>query len=188
MILILDNHGQYVHRILRSLRYLSCDAEIISNSVTLTNIKKKNPTGIILSGGPYSVYDDEKKLKLNYEILGSMNVPVLGICLGHQLIAKHFGGEVRKGRSGEYAAVEIKISEKNEIFAGLEEKLVVWESHRDEVSKISKELKGLAESDICKYEAIRHKTKPVYGVQFHPEVNHTPKGLDILRNFIKICE
>jgi len=186
MIAIVDYKGQYVHRIWRSLRELGVESKIIPYSTPLSEVKALHPDGIILSGGPYSVYDDEGILG-DYLGFISFGLPVLGICLGHQILGRAFGGEVRRGESGEYAAVDIEVVEEDDLFMGLERRLVVWESHRDEVSRMPEDFVLLARSEVCAVEAMKHKTKRIYGVQFHPEVNHTPKGFDLLKNFAGVC-
>ena len=193
MILIINNRGQYVHRIWRSINYLNFESKIIPNTTNVSEIAGKKPMGIILSGGPYSVYEDEDKDKLVNcnEILKlslDSKIPVLGICLGHQVIAQFFGGEVGRGNKAEYAQIEIVIKKENDLFRNLDKKLIVWESHKDEVVKLPKDFECLASSDICKFEAMKHKRKPIYGVQFHPEVNHTPRGSEILKNFLCVCK
>ncbi|MFH1722526.1 MAG: gamma-glutamyl-gamma-aminobutyrate hydrolase family protein, partial [Candidatus Altiarchaeota archaeon] len=115
-------------------------------------------------------------------------LPILGICLGHQLIAHHFKGTVGRGESGEYAEVEIEILDPDTLFKGLPRHIKVWESHRDEVAKAPPDFTVLAKSEVCPVEAMRHKTKKIFGVQFHPEVEHTPQGSIILKNFIDLCE
>jgi len=187
MILIVNFHGQYVHRIWRSLKYLKIESEIVPNMITADEVLAKKPSGVIFSGGPYSVYKDKEKLGSHKEII-KLDLPVLGICLGHQMIADSLGGEVKEGLSGEYAAVEIDILDEDDLFIGLGSRIVVWESHKDEVASMPKDFKCLASSSICKYEAIKHKSKPIYGVQFHPEVEHTPKGPEILKNFHNTCK
>jgi len=187
MILIIDNQGQYVHRIWRTLKYLGVESEIIPNKSLISEIKNKKPDGIILSGGPYSVYSNGDKVGNCYKIL-ELDIPVLGICLGHQIIANHFNGKVQKGKSGEFAEVEIIVKDEDDIFKNLGNKLTVWESHNDEVVEISSDLKCLASSSTCEYEAIKHKTKNIYGVQFHPEVHHTVNGPEIFKNFLSVCE
>lgn len=186
MIVIVDYHGQYVHRIWRSLDYLGVESKIVSNTTSASEISKMNPEGIILSGGPYSVYSDEDRLGDYFRIL-ELDLPILGICLGHQIIAKKFGGVVKQGVSGEYAEVEITVKEENDLFKGLGDKLTVWESHRDEVVSIPNELTCLASSRVCEIEALKHTERRIYGVQFHPEVYHTPKGSEILKNFVGVC-
>jgi len=186
MIVIVDYKGQYVHRIWRSLRELGVESVIVPYSAPLGEVLAGKPSGVILSGGPYSVYDDEGVLG-DFRGFLDCGLPVLGICLGHQIIARAFGGEVRRGDSCEYAEVEVEGLEEDDVFRGLGGRLVVWESHRDEVSRLPSGFVLLARSEVCAVEAMRHKSRMVYGVQFHPEVHHTPQGFDILRNFVGIC-
>lgn len=187
MFLVVNNHGQYVHRIWRSLKYLGVEAEIIPNTVSLDELSSRAPEGVILSGGPYSVYEDAGKLGVCSELLSDASFPVLGICLGYQIIAEHFGGSVLKGETAEYAQVTCRILCEGDLFKGLPAEIPVWESHRDEVSRAPPGFTVLAESDICAVEALKHGELPIYGVQFHPEVEHTPHGMDILKNFIGVC-
>ncbi|MCX6695093.1 MAG: GMP synthase subunit A [Candidatus Altiarchaeota archaeon] len=186
MIAIVDYKGQYVHRIWRSLREIGVESKIVPYSTPLREVKDMNPEAIVLSGGPYSVYDDEGILG-DFRGFIDSGLPVLGICLGHQIIGRAFGGEVKRGESGEYAAVEIEVLEEDDLFKGVGKNLVVWESHRDEVSKLPEDFILLAKSDVCAVEAMKHKAKRIYGVQFHPEVHHTPQGFDILKNFVSVC-
>ena len=187
MIVIVDYKGQYVHRIWRSLRELGEESKIVPYTTPLKEVLALKPNAIILSGGPYSVYEDESILG-DFKGFIDCGLPVLGICLGHQIIGKAFGGEVRKGESGEYAAVEIEVVEPNDLFDGLPRKLSVWESHRDEVSRMPGDFTLLAKSEVCGVEAMKHKSKDIYGVQFHPEVHHTPDGFKILKNFVGVCK
>jgi len=185
MIIIMDNGGQYVHRIWRTLRYLGVEAKIIPNTTPLEEIKAMKPKGIIFSGGP----DIEKTGNCSaiLEHYEEFNVPILGICLGHQLIAKHFGGKVGRGEKAEYSLVEVEILKENDIFRGLPKRLKVWESHMDEVKELPEGFKLLARSETCPIEAMKHESLPIYGVQFHPEVFHTERGPDIYRNFAELC-
>ena len=185
MIVIMDNGGQYVHRIWRTLRYLGVDAKIIPNTTPLEEIKALDPKGIIFSGGP----DIEKtgNCKAILEHYDEFNVPILGICLGHQLIAKHFGGKVGRGEKAEYSLVEIEIVEENDLFKGFPRRLRVWESHMDEVKALPLGFELLARSETCPVEAMKHEKLPIYGVQFHPEVAHTERGADVYSNFARLC-
>jgi GMP synthase (glutamine-hydrolysing) len=115
-------------------------------------------------------------------------MPILGICLGLQVMAKAYGGAVRTGSAGGYAAVEIEILDEDDILKGLGPVTKVWASHADEVSKLPTDFVRLARSNICEIEAMKHKEKPLYGVQWHPEVSHTQRGNDLLRNFFHVCE
>ncbi|ODS40508.1 MAG: GMP synthase [Candidatus Altiarchaeales archaeon WOR_SM1_79] len=188
MILIINNRGQYVHRIWRSMRYLGAEADMVPGPTPVHEILGKEPDGIILSGGPYSVHMGASEIGNCYEILSRVEVPILGICLGHQIIAKFFGGEVERGERAEYAQVSIRIEKEDDLFRGMGNELLVWESHKDEVTRMPEDFERLAYSEICEFEAIKHKEKPIYGVQFHPEVYHTQHGSDILRNFLEVCE
>ncbi|WP_456472708.1 GMP synthase subunit A [Methanocaldococcus sp.] len=180
MIYIINNGGQYVHRIYRSLKYLNVESKIVPNDVSLEDLKDAN--GIILSGGP-----DINKAKNCMDIALNAEVPILGICLGHQLIALAYGGEVGRAEAEEYALTEIYVDEEDDLFKGIPNKFKAWASHKDEVKKLPKDFIILAHSDICKVEAMKHKSKPIYGVQFHPEVAHTEYGSDILKNFCRVC-
>ncbi len=186
MILILDNGGQYVHRIWRTLRYLSVEAKMIPNTTPLDGIKAMEPRGIIFSGGP----DINKtgNCEAILEHYDEFNVPILGICLGHQLIARHFGGKVGRGEKAEYSLVEVEILEEDDIFTGLPRRLRVWESHMDEVKELPSGFKLLARSETCPVEAMKHETFPIYGVQFHPEVAHTERGSEVYKNFAALAK
>jgi len=186
MILVVDYGGQYVHRIWRTLKYLGAASEIAPKTESAESLLAKSPEAFILSGGPASV-SGGTDFGPSQAILDS-GVPVLGICFGHQLIAHLFGGEVKEGEVGEYAEVEIEVLEENDLFKGLPKTLKVWASHRDEVASVPEELTILAKSSTCPAEALKHKTKPVYGVQFHPEVEHTPEGPKILKNFLEVSK
>ncbi len=185
MIVIMDNGGQYVHRIWRTLRYLGVEAKIIPNTTPLKRIGAMNPKGIIFSGGPDIGKTGNCEAILEH--YDEFNVPILGICLGHQLIARHFGGKVDRGDKAEYSLVEIEILEENDLFKGFPKKLKVWESHMDEVKGLPQGFKLLARSETCPVEAMKHENLPIYGVQFHPEVSHTERGADIYRNFARLC-
>jgi len=186
MIVIVDYGGQYVHRIWRSLRYLGAPSVITPSNKSWFEISERDPKAFILSGGPHSIHKDE--ISEAYMKVIESGKPVLGICLGHQLIAHYFGGTIKEGDVGEYAEVEIEVTDEDELFKEVSSKLKVWESHRDEVSDVPSELKVLAKSEICPIEALKHETKPIYGVQFHPEVEHTQEGPKILKNFVDIVQ
>jgi len=182
-IIVINNYGQTCHLIHRAVRDLEQEVELMKNTSSINEILAKGPDGLILSGGPTldragncSVY--VKKLDL----------PILGICLGHQVMAQAYCGTVRTGAAGGYAAIEIEIIEENDILKGFGPKTKVWASHADEVSMIPPDFIRLARSRICEVEAMKHRTKPLYGVQWHPEVSHTERGNDLLRNFFEVCE
>jgi len=180
-IYVVYNYGQYNHLIHRTLRDLGVESKLIENTTPVE--KLKDVDGLILGGGPSLDRTGNCELYVK-----ELNIPILGICLGHQLIAKVFDGEVGKGKVGEYAQVKVRIVEYNELFEGFPKEINVWASHMDEVKKMPTDFKLLAESDICKIEAMRHKVKPIYGVQWHPEVYHSEKGIELYKNFINICK
>jgi GMP synthase (glutamine-hydrolysing) len=182
-LLVINNKGQYNHRIQRTLKYLNIPCELVSNELSVEEIKDKRPIGLILGGGP-SI--EESGNSESY--ISLINIPILGICLGHQLIAKTFGGKISTASSESYAQININIINENDIFNQLGPKMEVWASHKDEVKKIPSVFETLATSNICKYEAIKHQNKPIYGIQFHPEVHHTPNGEKIFKNFYEFCK
>ncbi|MDR2830091.1 MAG: GMP synthase subunit A [Methanobrevibacter sp.] len=181
-ILVINNKGQYNHRINRNLKYLNISSELVSNKYSVDEILSKKPIGLILGGGP-SIKESGNSDKYIREI----NIPILGICLGHQLIGKVFGGSIASAESESYAKIKIDILEEDDIFRGIGSEMDVWASHKDEITSISDDFKVLASSKICRFETIKHKNRPLYGIQFHPEVHHTQNGEKIFENFHDIC-
>ncbi|GBD03902.1 GMP synthase [glutamine-hydrolyzing] [bacterium HR19] len=185
MILILDFGSQYTHLISRRIRGLGVYTEIVPFHFEIEQIKRKNPAGIILSGGPQSVYE-ENSPKVSKEIL-FLGIPVLGICYGAQLIAHILGGKVKRANVGEYGRTRIFISKDDPLFHDLPKTFNVWMSHGDIISDVPDFFEKLATTDFSPVSAFRYSN--IYGVQFHPEVFHTEYGLDIIRNFVfLICK
>ncbi len=184
-ILIVDNGGQYVHRIWRSLREIGMDSKMVKPVRVHEKLVSEKPAGIILSGGPTSVYDDD--LGLSRELL-ERDLPVLGICWGHQFIAHAMGGRVKYGDRGEYGYSMIVVDDEDIILRGMPKSFQAWVSHRDEVVELPPGFVALAHSETCRIEAMRHKNRPIFGVQFHPEVFHTHGGKTILKNFVEVCK
>jgi GMP synthase (glutamine-hydrolysing) len=182
-ILVVNNHGQYNHRIYRSLHYLKIPSEIIPNTTSIEEIKEKTPLGLILGGGP-SVERSGNSMSYVKEL----EYPILGICLGHQIIAKAFGGEIGAAGMESYAKIKIDILDENDILKGFGRSADVWASHKDEVTKAPENFRVLATSSICKVEAMKHEKRPIYGIQFHPEVHHTENGGKIFENFYETCK
>lgn len=190
-ILILDFGGQYCHLIGRRIRERGVYSEIVPPDVTPDEIKalneKSNIKGIILSGGPSSVYDSNSP-RVNPEIL-EMNIPILGLCYGHQLIAQIVKGKVEPATCKEYGTAEVNIDKPEGVLNGLSAKETVWMSHSDTVLQLPPEFEQLAHTQSCPVAAYRHKTKPIYGLQWHPEVIHTKNGEQMLNNFIfEVCK
>ncbi len=182
-IIVINNYGQTCHLIHRAVRDLGQNVEMMKNTSSIEEITAKESDGLILSGGP-----ELSRAGNSSTYIKELDLPILGICLGHQLIAKTYGGNVRTGAAGGYASVEIEILLENDILKGLGPKTNVWASHADEVSKLPPDFIRLARSHICEIEAMKHITKPLYGVQWHPEVSHTKKGNDLLMNFFEVCK
>ncbi len=182
-IVIINNFGQYNHRISRTLTYLGIENKLVSNETSLEDIKAMNPEGIILGGGP-----SIERIGNCEDIIMQMDVPILGICLGHQIIANVFGGETKSAQIESYAQINLNILKEEGIFENVGDSLKVWASHKDEVITLPEDFEILANSDKCAIEAMKHKNKEIYGIQFHPEVQHTPRGGEIFENFYKLCK
>lgn len=186
MIVIIDFGSQTTHLIGRRIKKLGVDAKIISPEETLFEIKKNKPKGIILSGGPSSVY--EKGAPTVDIKIFNLGIPILGICYGLQLTAHLLGGKVISGKK-EYGPASLKIRNlKLEIAKDLSKSFVVWMSHGDEVVRLPGGFKVIGSSDGVPFAFAENKDKKIYGLQFHPEVEHTEYGLQILKNFIDICQ
>ncbi|WP_163329405.1 glutamine-hydrolyzing GMP synthase [Desulfurobacterium thermolithotrophum] len=185
-ILILDFGSQYTQLIARRLREKHIYCEIHPFNISIEKIKEFKPKGIILSGGPASVYAPDSP-KISKEIF-ELGVPVLGICYGMQLITYLFDGEVVRAERHEYGRAELEILDSSDLFAELPEKFVVWMSHGDRVLRIPPTFEPIAKTENAPYAAIRNKEKRIFGVQFHPEVKHSQYGDKVLENFaVKIC-
>jgi GMP synthase (glutamine-hydrolysing) len=184
-ILILDFGSQYTQLIARRVRECQVYSEIHPYNLPLEKIKTLSPRGIILSGGPASVY--EKKAPLCDPAILRMGVPVLGICYGMQLIAQLLGGEVTYSDKREYGKAKLTLSREGGLFRGLGRKgsrLVVWMSHGDTVKALPPGFHAIAHSKNTPYAAIEETQRRIYGLQFHPEVVHTQGGLDLIKNFL----
>jgi GMP synthase (glutamine-hydrolysing) len=186
-VLILDFGSQYTQLIARRVRELKVYCEIHPFLLPLDQIRKFAPQGIILSGGPRSVYDRDAP-SLDPEIF-RLGTPVLGICYGIQLLNHLLGGEVAPAVSREYGAKIFTITDFTDLFHGLNPVETVWMSHGDRVEKLAPGFEVIGASDTCPVGAIRDPKRRLYGVQFHPEVKHTPRGMQILANFLfRICK
>lgn len=181
---VLDAGGQYCHLIARKIRELGVEAEVRASDTPANEFAGRH--GIVISGGPASVYDADSP-SIDPAIL-SAGIPVLGICYGLQLIAHHCGGTVQKGERGEFGLAELRTLEDSALLAGTPPGQQVWMSHRDLVTAMPEGFRRVAETASCPYSAIADPARRLYGVQFHPEVVHTPHGQRILSNFVlDIC-
>ncbi len=190
-ILVLDFGGQYCHLIARRIREKNVYSEIVAADITFTeieNLKKKfNIKGLILSGGPQSVFEADAP-RINPAILDS-GLPVLGLCYGHQLIAQLTEGIVKPAKKREFGVAYATIEKPVGVLKGLGSREKVWMSHCDTVQNLSGKYEVLAKTENCPVAAFRHKSQPVYGLQWHPEVIHTENGNKMLENFIfDICK
>ncbi|MBN1125370.1 MAG: glutamine-hydrolyzing GMP synthase [Sedimentisphaerales bacterium] len=185
-IAIIDFGSQYIQLIARRVREHKVYSEIVQPNISVAELAGHNLKGVILSGGPASVYA-ENAPRCDEKIF-ELGVPILGICYGMQIGSQILGADVKPAHSREYGRTGLHITETSDLLASLPEHTTVWMSHGDQVNDLSQDFISLARTDTCPYAAVRHRNRRFYGVQFHPEVTHTPHGLDILKNFLyDIC-
>ena len=184
-IIVLDFGSQYSHLICRRIRDFSVYAELVPYDISLKELKKLNPKGIIFSGGPSSVYDSNAPTPTK-EIF-HLQTPILGICYGHQIIVNNFGGKVKRVNK-EYGSAVLSIDDGSDIFSGVGDSIRAWMSHGDEAKLVPDNFEIIGHTENARAAAISNKQKTVYGIQFHPEVVHTENGNEILKNFVlKVC-
>lgn len=185
-LLILDFGSQYTQLIARRVREHRVYCEIHPPTLDADEIERLAPRGIVLSGGPDSVYGDGAP-QLDPKIL-QLDLPILGVCYGMQLLTHHLGGEVQAADAREYGRAEIKIERAGELFFGLDNRQTVWMSHGDRVERTPPGFDTLASTDSAPVVAMANPARRCYGIQFHPEVSHTVAGADILHNFLfRVC-
>jgi GMP synthase (glutamine-hydrolysing) len=186
-VLVLDFGGQYSQLIARRIRECGVFSELLPHDVPLDELARRSPVGIVLSGGPASVYADNAPA-LRPELL-ELAVPVLGICYGMQAMARVLGGRVERAEVGEFGRTELHVHASGRLLAGLPSEQTCWMSHRDTVFEPPPGFTALASSPASPVAALESLERRLFGIQFHPEVVHTPYGTEILRNFlIEICE
>jgi len=184
-IVVLDFGSQYSHLICRRIRDFSVYAELVPYNISLEELKKLNPKGIIFSGGPSSVYDSNAPMP-NKEIF-QLQLPILGICYGHQIIVNNFGGQVKRAKK-EYGSSILSVDNNSDILSGIGDSIRAWMSHGDEAENIPKDFEVIGHTENSQSAVITNSERTIYGIQFHPEVVHTEKGIEILKNFVlKIC-
>jgi len=185
-ILILDFGSQYTQLIARRIRELNVYSEIHPHNYPVERIINEKPRGIILSGGPMSVYD-EGALTIDKKVF-ELGIPILGICYGMQLIAKYHNGKVEAAKNREYGKVQIQILHEDELLKNIENNSIVWMSHGDYITTMPDNFSVTARTDNTPICAISNTAKKIYGIQFHPEVAHTKDGKKIIENFLfNIC-
>ena len=185
-IVVLDFGSQYSHLICRRIREFSVYAELVPYDISYEELQKLNPTGIIFSGGPSSVYNSDAPIPENR--IFDMDLPLLGICYGHQLIVNKYGGKVKRANK-EYGSSLLTIDSDKDLLNGIGESIRAWMSHGDEAEQIPFGFKVIGHTESAKAAAIASEEKSIYGIQFHPEVVHTEQGTEILKNFVlKVCK
>jgi GMP synthase (glutamine-hydrolysing) len=184
LVVVLDFGAQYSMLIARRVRECNVFCEVLPHDVSVDELKKRNIKGIIVSGGPASVY--EKDAPKADPKLWNCGIPILGICYGLQLMAKELGAEVRQEKKREYGKAQLIIDDETNIFAGLPKKIQCWMSHGDTVISLPKGFKQLAHTESTKFASVGNSSENLFGVQFHPEVVHTPQGQEIIKNFVYI--
>ena len=180
-IVVLDFGSQYSHLICRRIRDFSVYAELVPFDISLENLAKLNPKGIIFSGGPSSVYDSGAPIP--DKKIFQLNVPILGICYGHQIIVNNFGGKIKRANK-EYGSSVLTIDSNSDILNGIGDSVRAWMSHGDEAEDVPEGFEIIGHTESSRSAAIANKQKTVFGIQFHPEVVHTEKGTEILKNFV----
>ena len=187
MLVILDFGSQYSELIARRIRETQVYSEVLSYHTTAEQLRQLNPQGIILSGGPNSVYD-ESAPECDPEIW-NLNIPVLGVCYGMQLMVKQLGGAVERAERGEYGKASLTIDDPTDLLTNVEDKATMWMSHGDSVTQLPDGFEILAHTDNTPCAAIAEHARKLYGVQFHPEVVHSEGGIALIRNFVyHICD
>jgi GMP synthase (glutamine-hydrolysing) len=185
-VLVLDFGSQYAQLIARRVREQQVYCEIVRHDITADRVRQLGPKGVILSGGPASVYQTGAP-RCDPQIL-RLGVPVLGICYGMQLACEALGGQVQSSPAREYGGRDCQVVRHDHLLAGVPEQTKVWMSHGDQVESVSDDFLPLAQTATCPIAAVKHRCLPIYGVQFHPEVTHTSAGPTILRNFLNsVC-
>ena len=185
-IVVLDFGSQYTQVIARRIREANVFSSVLPYNSKLSDIRKQNPVGIVLSGGPASVFAKDSP-KPNPGIF-KLGVPILGICYGLQLMGKMLGGEVKSSDRREYGRGTLTIERKGTLFSGIPTELSVWNSHGDSLAKLPKGFRALARTENSSYAAIEDSKRKFFGLQFHPEVEHSEKGNVVIKNFLtKVC-
>ena len=181
---VIDNGGQWTHREWRMLRYLGVDTQIIENNTPLEDLRDLD--GLILSGGAARV-GLTGELGNCGEYL-SLEIPILGICAGHQFMARFYGGDAQEAPKPEFGAMEITLRDGGgKIFAGTANTQTVWESHNDEVNLVPEGFKVTASSSSCEVQGMENDLGNRFGLQFHPEVNDSEFGKEMFENFVEVC-
>lgn len=186
LVIVVDFGGQYNQLIARRVRENNVYCEIVPYTYSIDKIKQKSPDGIIFTGGPKSVYG-ENAPKISGDVF-KLGVPILGICYGHQFICSNLGGKVESAVVREYGKTKVSLDSSSPLFSGIDREQISWMSHTDVVSDAPEGFKVIGTTDECPVAAVEDSGRKIYGVQFHPEVEHTPFGKKMISNFLfNIC-
>lgn len=187
---VINVKGQYNHLIVRVLTELGAESSLVPLSTSIGELEEIGFNGLVTGGGPQSVYEENSRRELsNLErLLKENSKPPLCICVSHQLLAEALGGRTGPAKNPEYGRITVHVDEEDEILRGAGPSFTAWASHNDEVIRMPDGFERLAHSQSCKVEAMRSSNRPIYGIQFHPEVSHTTMGRTIFRNFVEIVE
>ena len=187
---VVNVRGQYNHLITRMFSEFNVKSELVPMETTIEDLQKMNINALAAGGGPQRVQEALKQGTLGNlpVLLKQVKVPLLCICVTHQLLAVVYGGEAGPAPAPEFGPIEVTVDHEDEILRGMGPTFVAWGSHNDEVTNLPSGFIRLAHSENCKVQAMKHETKPVYGVQFHPEVSHTAKGRLVFKNFLDIVK
>ena len=186
LILILDFGGQYNQLIARRVRECNVYSEVVPYNISIEKIKEKNPKGIIFTGGPASVYGEDSP-KCSEEIF-NLGIPVLGICYGMQLMAHTLGGKVTSATTREYGETNVNLDNTSPLFQGFDSSNIFLMSHTDYVQEVPSGFKKIAYTSVCPNAGMENQEKKLYGIQFHPEVNNSKNGIQVIKNFLyNVC-
>jgi len=187
---VVNVKGQYNHLITRMFSELGAKSELIPMETVIEDLQKMKADALAAGGGPQRIHEALKEHALGNlpVLLRQLDIPLLSICLSHQLLAVLYGGESAASPAPEFGPVEIIVDREDGLLSGMGPTFVAWGSHNDEVTRLPEGFITLAHSDNCKVQAMRHERKDIYGVQFHPEVSHTVKGRLIFRNFLDLAK
>ncbi len=181
--------GQYNHLIARTLQDLGAESKLLPSSTAGQQLRDMRADGLVMGGGPQRVRDMSgltDELAAAAQLIKNVNLPLMCICVTHQLLATAYGGKTDTARKPEFGPVEVSVVEEDTILQGMKPSFTAWESHNDEVVSIPSNFRVLALSENCAVQAMRHEKENVFGVQFHPEVSHTTRGMDVFRNFLQV--
>ncbi len=181
--------GQYNHLIVRTLQDMGVESRLRPASTTVEELEAMGTEGLVMGGGPQrvrAVKDLTGELGDAAGLIKSLKVPLLCICVTHQLLASAYGGKTASAQRPEFGPVEISVIDEGRILQGMKPTFTAWESHNDEVVRPPRDFHVLASSANCSIQAMKHEKLDVFGVQFHPEVSHTSRGVDVFRNFLEV--